>query len=475
MKKILALVLVSALGGIFTLGAYKLFLEEKQPVVVTAQTETPTFLPTSNIGNLNNILESPDFSLAAENTVNAVVHVKNVTLSSGQFTLQDLFSGRQPQQRAQMGTGSGVIINSDGYIITNNHVIKNAHELSVTLNNNKTYTAELIGADAKTDIALLKINADEDLPYVTFADSDTVKVGEWVLAVGNPFNLTSTVTAGIVSAKSRDLSGTSSQSFIQTDAAVNPGNSGGALVNTNGELVGINTAITSQTGSYIGYSFAVPSNIARKVIEDIMEYGNVQNGILGIEGVPLPIDNTTAERLDIDVSSVRGDTEGIYIGGVVEDSGADKAGLKKGDIIKEIDNIKVSKFSDLTGHLSAKRPNDVVQLKLSRSGNIETVNVTLAKRQTYNMPLVGLVKNAKSADLKKYKASNGVKILELNDRYEAYWRRNGITEGCIVTAINDEKVDSVDDIQRILKNNTSSEMRIELINTNGEKERYNFR
>ncbi|UKM64568.1 trypsin-like peptidase domain-containing protein [Flavobacteriaceae bacterium GSB9] len=468
MKKILALVLVSALGGIFTLGAYKLFLEEKQPILVSSQTENPMLLPTSNMGNINNILEAPDFSHAAENTVNAVVHVKNVTLSSGQLTLQDLFAGRQPQQRAQMGTGSGVIINADGYIITNNHVIKNAHELSVTLNNNKTYTAELIGADAKTDIALLKIEADEDLPYVIFADSDNAKIGEWVLAVGNPFNLTSTVTAGIISAKSRDLSGTSAQSFIQTDAAVNPGNSGGALVNTNGELVGINTAITSQTGSYIGYSFAVPSNIARKVVEDIMEYGNVQNGILGIQGGAL--NSAFAEKLGVE------DTEGVYIDSVVEDSGADKAGLKKGDIIKEIDDIKVSKFSDLTGHLSAKRPNDVVKLKLSRDGQIKTVPVTLAKRQTYTMPLVGLIKDAKSADLKKFKAPHGVKILELNERYEDYWRRNGVNEGCIITAINDEQVNSIDDVQRILRKNSFGEaVRIELINSNGEKERYNFR
>src|SRR5690606_6561148 len=263
------------------------------------------------------------FVIAAENTVNAVVHVKNVSISSGQMSLQDLFMGRSTP-RAQMGTGSGVIINSDGYIITNNHVINNSNELSVTLNNNKTYKAEIIGSDPRTDIALLKIDADEDLPLVTFADSDDAKVGEWVLAVGNPFNLTSTVTAGIVSAKARNLSGTSSQSFIQTDAAVNPGNSGGALVNTRGELIGINTAISSQTGSYVGYSFAVPSNIARRVIEDIMEYGNVQNGILGISGSAL--NSNSAEEFGIN------DTQGVYVSSVMEGSGAYKAGIKEGDI-----------------------------------------------------------------------------------------------------------------------------------------------
>ncbi|MFD1162490.1 trypsin-like peptidase domain-containing protein [Hwangdonia seohaensis] len=467
MKKILTLVLVSALGGMLTLGAYKLFLEPKQNVVVATNQTTPTFLPTSTASSLYNVEDKANFVLAAENTVNAVVHVKNVSISKGQMTLQDLFLGRNPQYK-QLGTGSGVIINADGYIITNNHVIKNAHELSVTLNNNKTFEAELIGADPKTDIALLKIDADEDLPFVTFADSDQAKIGEWVLAVGNPFNLTSTVTAGIISAKSRDLSGNSSQSFIQTDAAVNPGNSGGALVNTNGELVGINTAISSQTGSFIGYSFAVPSNIARKVVEDIMEYGNVQNGILGIKGGPL--NSRFSEELGVD------DTEGIYIDSVVEDSGADLAGLKKGDIIKEIDQIKISKFSDLTGHLSAKRPNDVVQLVISRNGNLENIPVTLLKNQTYTLPLVGEVKNAKPKDLKKFKVSKGVKIISLDTNYAEYWRNNGVEAGNIITAINDVKVNSVEDVQNILKNKSQSEyLRIELINSKGEKERYNFR
>jgi len=324
----------------------------------------------------------------------------------------------------------------------------------------------LIGTDPKTDIALLKIDANEDLPFVTFGDSDQAQIGEWVLAVGNPFNLTSTVTAGIISAKSRDLTG--GQSFIQTDAAVNPGNSGGALVNTNGDLVGINTAISSQTGSYIGYSFAVPSNIARKVIEDIMEYGNVQNGILGIKGGTL--NSRFSEELGVN------DTEGIYIDSVVEDSGADIAGLKKGDIIKEIDHIKVSKFSDLTGQISAKRPNDVVNLTISRSGKLETIPVTLYKNETYTLPLVGEVKNAKSKDLKKFKVSNGVKIISLENKYAEYWKNNGVEAGNIITAINDVKVNSVEDVQNILKNQSRSEyLRIELINSKGEKERYNFR
>lgn len=467
MKKIVSLVLISALGGVLTLGGYKLFLEKDKTVVVDTTQTTPNFFPTSNINTLYNTTEAPDFVSAAENTVHAVVHVKNVSMGSGQMTFEDLFWGRN-SQRPQLGTGSGVIINADGYIITNNHVIKNSQELSVTLNNNKTYEAELIGADEKTDIALLKIEPDEALPFVTFGDSDNAKIGEWVLAVGNPFNLTSTVTAGIISAKARDLSGKSIQSFIQTDAAVNPGNSGGALVNTNGELIGINTAITSQTGSYVGYSFAVPSNIARKVVEDIMEYGNVQNGILGIRGGAL--NSRYSDELGIN------DTEGVYIAEVVEDSGADRAGLKEGDIIKKINNIKISKFSDLTGQIGSKRPNDVVEVTYTRDGKIKTVNVTLLKNQTYTMPLVGEVKNVKPTDLKKLKASNGVKIIKLNEKYRDYWTRNGVEAGSIITMVNDVEVNSIDDVQKALKNATEFEsLKIELINTKGEKDRFNFR
>lgn len=465
MKKIVSLVLVSALGGALTLGAYKFFMEPKADFVVTAETSNPAFLPTSNLTNL--AYETPDFTLAAENTINAVVHVKNVSISTGQMSLQDLFSGSS-SPRAQMGTGSGVIINADGYIITNNHVINNSDELSVTLNNNKTYKAEIVGSDPKTDIALLKIKADENLPFVTFADSDQAKIGEWVLAVGNPFNLTSTVTAGIISAKARDLSGTSSQSFIQTDAAVNPGNSGGALVNTKGELIGINTAISSQTGSYIGYSFAVPSNIARRVIEDIMEFGNVQNGILGISGGSL--NSAFSEKVGVD------DTEGIYVDSVVEESGAEKAGIKKGDIIKEIDNVKVSKFADLTGHIGAKRVGDKVSLKISRDGSLKKVDVVLTRNETLTLPLVGRVKNARQEDLKKLNAPNGIKIIDLDEKYAEYWKNNGVKEGAIITQINDTKINSVDDAQEAIKNKSVYEpLRIELINSKGEKERYNFR
>src|SRR5690606_31465136 len=260
-----------------------------------------------------------------------------------------------------------------GYIVTNNHVIANSDQLQVTLNNNKTYKAEIIGTDPNSDIALLKNDTDRKLPYLAFGDSDNTKVGEWVLAVGNPFDLTSTVTAGIVSAKARALASLD-QSFIQTDAAVNPGNSGGALVNTNGDLIGINTAITSQTGSYVGYSFAVPSNIAKKVVEDIMEYGNVQKAILGI--YPVPVNSPYAIENGIN------EIDGVYIGQVVEDSGAFDADLKEGDIIKKVYNVDIRKYADLIGYLSAKRPGDELIVSVLRNKELMDFPVTLKERQT---------------------------------------------------------------------------------------------
>ena len=279
MKKFGSLFAVSLLSGAVTLGAYKFFLEPNNSGKLTIA--SPNYSKNVSLG-----AENIDFTTAAENTVHAVVHVKNVSVSKvpSNPLMEFIYGYQGPREQTQIGTGSGVIVTEDGYIVTNNHVIQDATEIEVTLNNNKSYKAKLVGTDSKMDIALLKVDADEKLPYVVFGDSDAIKVGEWVLAVGNPYNLNSTVTAGIVSAKARNLSNNGIQSFIQTDAAVNPGNSGGALVNTRGELVGINTMISSPTGSYAGYSFAVPSNLTRKIIEDLMQFGNVQRGVLGVEG-----------------------------------------------------------------------------------------------------------------------------------------------------------------------------------------------
>lgn len=470
MKKILTLVLVSALGGALTLGSYKFFIEKddnSNAVENHKLTKLPSAIPTSL--NTNLALVNPDFVNAAENTIHTVVHVQNTAVNSGRMTMEDLFFGRR-SQRPQIGTGSGVIISADGYIITNNHVIDGAQSLMITTNDNKTYDAELIGSDSKTDIALLKIEADEPLPYSTFGDSDTAKIGEWVLAVGNPFNLTSTVTAGIISAKSRNLdqTGRNTQSFIQTDAAVNPGNSGGALVNTNGELIGINTAITSQTGSYVGYSFAVPSNIARKVIADIMEFGNVQNGILGVVGGAL--NGKNSESLGVD------ETEGFFVSEVQKESGAEKAGIKSGDIIKKIDNTEITKFADLKGFLSTKRPNDVVNVTVLRNGEIKTLPVTLFKKTTIDIGVIGTLANASKSDLKKYDLKYGLVISELSDKYKDEWKADGVDKGSIVTSINGQKLYSVDQVEQILTNRSDYEpIRIEVVKKNGEKVNYRFR
>ncbi|TYB79640.1 trypsin-like peptidase domain-containing protein [Bizionia myxarmorum] len=471
MKRFLSLVFVSVLGGVLTLSAYKFYFESETLTISPKKEQVQsTYFPTSyKNANTLNASDVPNFIEAAEETVHAVVHVKNTAIVSAPTTMEDYFYGRR-SQKAQVGTGSGVIIDKNGYIITNNHVIAGAKELSITTNDNKIYKATLIGTDPKTDIALLKIDADEDLPFITFGDSDTAKIGEWVLAVGNPFNLTSTVTAGIISAKSRDLTGQNYQSFIQTDAAVNPGNSGGALVNVFGELIGINTAISSQTGSYIGYSFAVPSNIARKVVEDIMEFGNVQNGILGVSGISLN-SNSSAE---LDVSL----TEGFYVGAVEGKSGADQAGIKKGDVITKIDNVKISKFADLTGYMNTKRPNDVVQVEILRDNSKQIIAVTLSKFEILTAEFLDIqVKNISEDIKKQYDIDHGILVTK-SDNYWLY-QKIGLNKGYIITDINDIQINSIDDISN-LKEKYGADFdkkieKISIINTRGQKQSFIFR
>jgi len=461
MKRLASLFIVSIFAGAITLGAYKIFFDQPAVGIVTEDQELPYFTTSTSPVAFNGTgINEVDFTVAAENTVNSVVHVKNVAVSQpGSF--MDFFYGSEGRQRSQVGTGSGVIISPDGYIVTNNHVIAKANELNVTLNNNKTYEAEIIGTDPNSDIALIKIEADGKLPYLAFGDSDNTKIGEWVLAVGNPFNLTSTVTAGIVSAKARDLG--RNQSFIQTDAAVNPGNSGGALVNTNGDLIGINTAITSQTGSYVGYSFAVPSNIAKKVVEDIMEYGNVQKGILGISSPRLSTPYAIEQGI--------GEIEGVYIDGIEEDSGAEEADLRHGDIIKKVDNIQVRKFADLTGYVSTKRPGDVVRVTFERDGETKLAEVELKERQFIVVPVMGLkVKNLSKEDKRTFKTDKGVKIVGVPETYRGY----GLDDK-VILAIDDKEVKDIEDA-RVLFGSISryGKTSITLINKEGEKERLIF-
>ena len=326
----------------------------------------------SNQRNITSTSSLPDLTYAANKSIDAVVHVKNTSIveDSDSWALQFFYGD---DSKKKVGTGSGVIIAPDGYIITNYHVIENSSEVIVTTNNNKEYKARIIGFDELNDIAILKIDSDSSLDYVFFGDSDSTLIGEWVLAVGNPYNLNSTVTAGIISSKSRDLNqyDQKNQSFIQTDAAVNFGNSGGALVNIKGELIGINTLIQSMTGGYVGYSFAVPSNTVRKIFEDILEYGDVQKGLLGVRGVAL--NSSYSKQLNIT------ETEGFYIDETEIGFGADSAGLKKGDIIKSVDGFKINRFSDLSGYLSSKRPGDQVEVKYVRDANMKTAKVTLKK------------------------------------------------------------------------------------------------
>ncbi len=462
MKKLASLLLVSVFAGAITLGSYKIFFEKENFTVITQESDSGLFnasyTPTSAKGaGINEV----DFTLAAENTVNAVVHVKNITLSKGPTTILDFFYGSGGTATPQVGTGSGVIISSDGYIVTNNHVITRANQLQVTLNNNRTYEAKLIGTDPNSDIALIKIDADEKLPYLAFGDSDGTKIGEWVLAVGNPFNLTSTVTAGIVSAKARNLG--KNQSFIQTDAAVNPGNSGGALVNTNGDLVGINTAITSQTGSYVGYSFAVPSNIAKKVVQDILEYGNVQKGFMGISPAPV----NTRDAIERGINNI----DGVYIEYIEDASAAVDAGLQVGDIVKKVDAIDVHKYADLTGYLSTKRPGDTLDFVIDRGGELLEIPLTLKERQKLVVPEMGLeVKNLTEYDKKVYKTQTGVKIVGVPERYRGY----GLSEKVIVK-IDDTEIGNIDDAYTAFGAiSRYGKTIITMVGPNGEKDRLIF-
>ncbi len=460
MNRISSLFLVSLFSGVLTLSAYKLlfdnngyFSNNKNSIVTDA--------PNSYGRTVGLSIEAVDFTEAADKTIHTVVHVKNVSRQTINNPLMEFFYGFGGQQsQEQVGTGSGVIISEDGYIVTNNHVVKNASEIEITLNNKKSYSAKLIGTDSKMDIALLKITTEEKLPYSAFANSDSVKIGEWVLAVGNPYNLTSTVTAGIVSAKARNLDTSGIQSFIQTDAAVNPGNSGGALVNTKGELIGINTMISSPTGSYTGYSFAIPSNITRKIIEDIMEFGNVQRGILGVEGGEL---NATASK-ELGVT----ETQGFYIKKVNTKSGAEKAGLQKGDIIIKLDDQNVATFADLSGYINTKRPNDKVQVTFIRDGKNKVVPVILSKNELFGTEFKGMeLENIDANDKKKFHLDYGVKIKSISNANLKQYEEE--LKGNIILSIDNAKATDIETVSKLLNQKDENQsMRIEMMGKNGQ-------
>lgn len=456
MKRISGLFLVALFSSAVTLGAYKLINNTDSSSGLSIAPPASVYNRTVGLG-----AETVDFTAAAEKAVHTVVHVKNVSYTTVQSPLDYFFGIRSDgRQQAQIGTGSGVIITEDGYIVTNNHVIQNASELEVTLNNNKSYKATLVGTDSKMDIALLKVDTKDKLPYATFGNSDDIKVGEWVLAVGNPYNLTSTVTAGIVSAKARNLSNDGIQSFIQTDAAVNPGNSGGALVNTRGELVGINTMISSATGSYVGYSFAVPSNISRKIVEDLMEYGNVQRGALGVQGREL--NSTVSGDLGINL------TQGLYVENVIKDSGAQKAGIKNGDIIVKIDDRTINGFADMNGIIVTKRPNDIVNVTIDRNGKKITLPVRLSKNEINSYKYNGLeMEDITSEDKQHFRIDFGVKVKEItDDELMPYY--DDLKDG-IILSIGNVKAKDIETVSKILNNRRSNQkIRVEMITRNGQ-------
>lgn len=416
-------------------------------------------------------MQPVDLTEAAEKTVHGVVHIKS-TIKGRTQTYQEYpdifeyFFGGRPRQRQyqsqpQVGYGSGVILSKDGYIVTNNHVVENADEIQVTLNDNRVFTATLVGADANTDLALIRIEGDE-FPIVPMGDSDELKLGEWVLAVGNPFNLTSSVTAGVVSAKSRKIGiyegAESIESFIQTDAAINMGNSGGALVNVRGELVGINAALESPTGTYAGYGFAIPTTIVKKVVADLKEYGTVQRAMLGIEGGDVLNMRQDSRNKNLDFGDA---IDGVYVSGVVDGGGALAAGIKEGDIITAINGKKVKTMNELQETIVQYRPGDkvtvtllrdkkekefVVELKNSR-GNTEIV-------KNADMEVLGATfQDVPEQTRRQLNIGYGVQVSSIKD---GLLKEQGVQRGYIILRINNQQIKTVDDVERIYKEAAAS-------------------
>lgn len=465
---------------VITVNLYKSQKEMKQ---VLANAEKQTDLNTDNSApivkaNYISYDEESDFVVAAEKTVNTVVHIKTEVVSKGSSyydffgsLIEQLYGGpMQMPNNVSVAYGSGVVISPDGYIVTNNHVVEGASKIEVTFNDKHKRTATIIGNDPSTDLALIKVDAT-GLEYLTFADSDEVKVGEWVLAVGNPFNLTSTVTAGIVSAKARNINilgdGSTIESFIQTDAAINPGNSGGALVDMEGNLIGINAAIASRTGSYEGYSFAIPSNIVKKVVEDFLQYGSLQRAYLGVSIVEITEELAEAKGIE--------EMSGVYIMEVNERGGAKAAGIKKDDILLSVNNISVNSNSQLVGVIGQYRPGDKVRVKIQRGGEVLVKEVTLKNLEgteelhkdsdSFYNEVLGIRAQALPASLKSELGINhGLKVVEVKD---GVFKQKGITDDFIILSVNYQKVSSENDLRKALSNDRNGRIRIEGTNSTG--------
>ena len=469
-KKIASMLAIALAGAILAIFLYSKFNNQTRDL--TVQGTIPIQLTNYN-SPASPQAQLPDLTQAAEKSVHAVVHittkVKAPAYSDMDNPLYDFFFGprgnNQPrgngqqrgnkeEQEYNMGAGSGVIIGSEGYIVTNNHVIEDADNIEVVLNDGRKYTAKIIGRDPNTDIALVKIEATE-LPYLAWGNSEALKLGEWVLAVGNPFNLTSTVTAGIVSAKSRNIGIMSGQmpleSFIQTDAAVNPGNSGGALVNASGELVGINAAIASRTGSYTGYSFAVPASIARKVVDDIKQFGGVQRALLGVEMKPVDDDLAKEKKL--------GKIEGVYVLRTTDDGAARLSGIKEGDVITSVNGNQVNAPQQLQEQIGKYRPGDKVAITVKRNGDVKLFNVILrnTKGDTSIVKESFSVLGAEFApitekDKERLKIDEGIQVINLSN---GKLKEAGVKMGFIITDINKTAVSSVEDIKRVLSQSSN--------------------
>jgi serine protease Do len=429
-----------------------------------------------------------DFSMAAERTVNSVVHVKTQTTMQPVFNPWSDFFGYQQQPHVQEGSGSGVIISADGYIITNNHVVEGAEKLQVTLNNNKDYEATVVGRDPSTDIAVIKID-EAGLPAIVWGNSDDVRIGQWVIAVGNPFDLTSTVTAGIISAKARNINLLSRESnngeevfpvesFLQTDAAVNPGNSGGALVNTKGELIGINTAIQSRTGAFAGYSFAVPSSIAKKVSRDIIEFGHVQRAFIGVR----------IEEVTQDIAKDKGLKEvvGVFVSSLSEGGAAAESGIESGDVIQKIDDRPVNNVPQLQEQVSRYRPGDKVKVTVWRDGKQQIVDVTLRNRsgraeledfkaaaseETFQS-LGATFGSPSPEDKSKLRITGGAKVLDIQT---GKFKSIGLQKGFIITRIDGQTIGSPKDLETVLQNKAGTYVEIRGFYANGMEAMYGFR
>lgn len=515
MRKIGLTLLTAFAGGAMALGTYKVFEKDPADGMTFEDRQKVYFASNKNTSNVVSSAGDVDFTQAAAAVTPAVVYIRTTYAAqqgrnSGRDPIEEMFGDMfgqrsQPQQRQpQRASGSGVIISTDGYIVTNNHVVANASKVEVTTNDHRVLQAKVIGTDPNTDLALIKVSAT-NLPIVKLGNSDDVRVGEWVLAVGNPFNLNSTVTAGIVSAKGRNIGIIGSQddeqeqnpfgrsryqqeaapklnkaieSFIQTDAAINPGNSGGALVNTKGELIGINSAIASHTGSYEGYGFAVPVNLAKKVLNDLEKFGSVKRGYIGVNFVELNPDK--AQELKISTSN------GLYVNDLVEDGGAVAAGLQKGDIIVKVEGNKIYESSDLQERVGRLQPGDKIHLTVLRNGAEKNFTVTLKGEPAAGNRTAAVSKSAEElynklgasfqpltqAQKSKFRLQSGVVVTQV--RRGGFFENYEIPEGSIITNMNGLAINSTTDIDKAITNLKNGQMVIEGYTADGMRFKNSF-